>query len=71
MMGSGAKSVPLPALLNAVKSTFDAVGPAKLRIATKVVPLSEVEIHWNAPGKPRLVFTLGCTGNELPERPCL
>jgi NADPH:quinone reductase-like Zn-dependent oxidoreductase len=58
LMGSGAKSVPLPALLNAVKSTFDAVGPAKLRIATKAVPLSEVESNWNAPGKPRVVFTL-------------
>jgi NADPH:quinone reductase-like Zn-dependent oxidoreductase len=59
LMGSGYKSVPLPALLNAVRNTFDAVGPAKLRIATKSVPLSEVESHWNAPGKPRLVFTLG------------
>lgn len=59
LMGSGYKSVPLPALLNAVRNTFDAAGPAKLRIATKSVPLSEVESHWNAPGKPRLVFTLG------------
>ncbi|MFY9940385.1 MAG: zinc-binding alcohol dehydrogenase family protein [Silvibacterium sp.] len=59
LMGSGAKSVPMPALLNAVKSTFEVVGPANLRIATKTVPLSEVESHWNAPGKPRLVFTLG------------
>jgi NADPH:quinone reductase-like Zn-dependent oxidoreductase len=58
LMGSGAKSVPMPALLNAVKSTFEAFGPANLRIATKTVPLSEVESHWNAPGKPRLVFTL-------------
>jgi NADPH:quinone reductase-like Zn-dependent oxidoreductase len=59
LMGSGYKSVPLPALLNAVRNTFDAVGPANLQIATKAVPLSEVESHWNAPGKPRLVFTLG------------
>jgi NADPH:quinone reductase-like Zn-dependent oxidoreductase len=58
LMGSGYKSVPLPALLNAVKSAFDAVGPANLRIATKTVPFSEVESHWNAPGKPRVVFTL-------------
>jgi len=58
LMGSGAKSVPMPALLNAVKNTFDAVGPASLQIATKTVPLSAVESHWNAPGKPRLVFTL-------------
>jgi NADPH:quinone reductase-like Zn-dependent oxidoreductase len=59
LMGSGAKSVPMPALLNAVKCTFEAVGPANLQIATKTVPLSEVESHWDAPGKPRLVFTLG------------
>lgn len=59
LMGSGAKSVPLPALLNAVRSTLDAVGPAKLRIATRTVPLSEVESHWSAPGKPRVVFTIG------------
>jgi NADPH:quinone reductase-like Zn-dependent oxidoreductase len=58
LMGSGYKSVPLPALLNAVKSTFNAVGPANLRIATKTVPLSEVESNWSAPGKPRVVFTL-------------
>lgn len=59
LMGSGAKSVPIPALLNAVKNTFDAVGPANLRIATKAVSLSEVEDYWNAPGKPRVVFTIG------------
>jgi NADPH:quinone reductase-like Zn-dependent oxidoreductase len=59
LMGSGYKSVPLPTLLNAVKSTFDAVGPANLQIATRTVPLSEVESNWNAPGKPRVVFTLG------------
>jgi NADPH:quinone reductase-like Zn-dependent oxidoreductase len=58
LMGSGYKSVPLQALLNAVRNAFDAVGPANLQIATKTVPLSEVESHWNAPGKPRLVFTL-------------
>jgi NADPH:quinone reductase-like Zn-dependent oxidoreductase len=59
LMGSGYKSVPLPTLLNAVKNTFDAVGPAKLQIATRTVPLSELESNWNAPGKPRVVFTLG------------
>jgi NADPH:quinone reductase-like Zn-dependent oxidoreductase len=59
LLGSGYKSVPLPNLLNAVKSTFDAVGPANLQIATRTVPLSEVESNWNAPGKPRVVFTLG------------
>jgi NADPH:quinone reductase-like Zn-dependent oxidoreductase len=59
LMGSGYKSVPLPALFEAVKSTFDAAIPARLRVATKVVALAEVEQHWNAPGKPRVVFTIG------------
>jgi NADPH:quinone reductase-like Zn-dependent oxidoreductase len=59
LMGSGLKSVPLPALFAAVKSTFDATIPAGLQIATKNVPLAEVEQHWNAPGKPRVVFTIG------------
>jgi NADPH:quinone reductase-like Zn-dependent oxidoreductase len=58
LMGSGAKSVPLPTLLAAVGKVFDVVGPAKLQIATKVVPLSSIEENWNAPGKPRVVFTM-------------
>ncbi len=60
LMGSGLKSLPLSVLLQAIKSVFDAVGPAGLKIATTVVPLSEVEEVWNkAPGKPRLVFSIG------------
>jgi len=59
LMGSGMKSVPQPALLNAVRRTLDAAVPAHLRIATKTVPLAQVERHWNDAGKSRLVFTLG------------
>jgi NADPH:quinone reductase-like Zn-dependent oxidoreductase len=59
LMGSGYKSVPLPALFAAVKSTFDATIPAKLQIAAKAVSFAEVEQYWNAPGKPRVVFTIG------------
>jgi NADPH:quinone reductase-like Zn-dependent oxidoreductase len=59
LMGSGYKSVPLPKLLTAVKNVFEIALPACLQIATKAVPLSEVEKHWSAPGKPRIVFTLG------------
>lgn len=58
LMGSGAKSVPFPKLLDAVRSVFEAVAPAELQIATKTVPLSEVEEAWDAPGKPRIVFTI-------------
>lgn len=58
LMGSGAKSVPLPTLLNAVKPTFDAMIPAQLCIATKAVPLAEVERYWDSSGRPHVVFTL-------------
>jgi NADPH:quinone reductase-like Zn-dependent oxidoreductase len=59
LMGSGAKSVRLSALLEAIKSVFEVTIPARLQIATKTVPLSEVKDYWSAPGKPRVVFTLG------------
>jgi NADPH:quinone reductase-like Zn-dependent oxidoreductase len=60
LMGSGVKSVRSSALFEAIKSVFAATIPAKLQIATKVVPLSEVEEYWSAPGKPRVVCTLSC-----------
>jgi NADPH:quinone reductase-like Zn-dependent oxidoreductase len=58
LMGSGYKSVPFSALLNAVKSTFAAAIPAQLHVATKTVSLAEVEHYWSSAGKPRVVFTL-------------
>jgi hypothetical protein len=58
-MGSGLKSVRPSVLFEAIKGVFEATIPAKLQIATKTVPLSEVEEYWSAPGKPRVVFTLG------------
>jgi NADPH:quinone reductase-like Zn-dependent oxidoreductase len=59
LMGSGVKSVPLPTLLQAIRSVFEAVQPAGLKIATTVVPLSEVEEAWRkAAGKPRVVFSI-------------
>jgi NADPH:quinone reductase-like Zn-dependent oxidoreductase len=58
LMGSGTKSVRLSALLGAIKTVFEATIPARLQIATKTVPLSEVKEHWGASGKPRVVFTL-------------
>src|SRR5882757_2784436 len=60
LMGSGVKSVRLSVLLHAIRSVFEAVQPAGLKIATKVVPLSEVEEVWDkAAGKPRVVFSIG------------
>jgi NADPH:quinone reductase-like Zn-dependent oxidoreductase len=59
LMGSGVKSVRMTVLLDAIRNVFEAAGPASLKIATKTVPLSEVESTWeNAPGKPRVVFTM-------------
>jgi len=58
LMGSGVKSVPFQKLLGAIRNVFDAVGPARLRIATRTVPLSALEGTWDAPGKPRIVFNI-------------
>ncbi len=58
LMGSGLKSVRASGLLRAIKNVFEVTTPAGLQIATKAVPLSQVEEYWNVPGKPRIVFTL-------------
>lgn len=58
LMGSGTKSVRLSALLAAIQSVFEATIPARLQIATKTIPLSQVKECWSASGKPRVVFTL-------------
>ena len=60
LMGSGLKSVRMSVLLESIASVFAAAGPARLKIATRAVPLSEVESVWqNAAGNPRVVFTIG------------
>jgi NADPH:quinone reductase-like Zn-dependent oxidoreductase len=60
LMGSGVGSLSRVALVQSIKKVFDAVGPAGLKVATQVVPLSQVEEVWEkASGKPRLVFTIG------------
>ncbi len=58
LMGSGVKSVPFPKLLDSIRNGFEALGPARLQIATRAVALSTIEENWDAPGKPRIVFTL-------------
>ena len=59
LMGSGIKSVPLPDLLAAVGHVFAATVPANLRIATRVLPLSDVQTAWDEKGgKARVVFVL-------------
>ncbi len=58
LMGSGVKSVPFPKLLGSIKSVFEAVGPARLQIATRTMGLAEIEEAWKSPGKPRIVMTI-------------
>lgn len=57
LMGSGIKSIPLPDLLAAVGHVFAAAIPAKLQIAIRALPLSDVQTAWNDEGgKERIVF---------------
>ncbi|MDE1178803.1 MAG: zinc-binding alcohol dehydrogenase family protein [Edaphobacter sp.] len=58
LMGSGVKSVPFAKLLEAIESVFAAVVPAKLEVATRVMPLAEIAEAWDAPGKPRVVVKI-------------
>ena len=58
IMGSGLKSVPMSKLFESIRQTFDLAAHGKLYLPTKVVPLARVAENWEAPGKPRLVFTL-------------
>jgi NADPH:quinone reductase-like Zn-dependent oxidoreductase len=59
LMGSGFKSVRSETLLGGIKRIFEATMPARLQIAMKVIPLSQIEEFWSAPAKPRVVCTLG------------
>ena len=60
LMGSGIGSVSRKALVQSISSVFEAVGPAGLTVATRVVPLPDVESAWDkATGQPRVVFTVG------------
>lgn len=35
------------------------IAPAKLQVATEVMPLSHIEQAWKAPGKPNIVVRIG------------
>jgi NADPH:quinone reductase-like Zn-dependent oxidoreductase len=58
LMGSGAKSVPFPKLLDAIRQVFAVTESADLQIATKTAALAAIEEAWNAPGYPRVVVKI-------------
>ena len=57
-MGSGAKSVPFPKLLDAIAEVFAVAAPAKLQIATRTAPLSPIEEAWGFAGNPRVIVAI-------------
>jgi NADPH:quinone reductase-like Zn-dependent oxidoreductase len=59
MMGSGIGSIPLDRLLHAAGAVLQAAEPGKFAIATKAVPLAEVETAWPLDdSRRRTVFTI-------------
>jgi NADPH:quinone reductase-like Zn-dependent oxidoreductase len=59
LMGSGIGSIPLKGLVGAIRGVLQAVVPGKLKIETKVVPLTDVEDTWNKDsGTSRVVFVV-------------
>jgi hypothetical protein len=54
----GVPSSPPMKLFECIRQTYDLAAHGKLYLPTKVVPLATVAENWDAPGKPRLVFTL-------------
>jgi NADPH:quinone reductase-like Zn-dependent oxidoreductase len=60
LMGSGIGSVSRLALVESIRKVFEAVQPAGLKVAIRVVPLADVADVWEkAGGKPRVVLTIG------------
>lgn len=59
LMGSGIGSVPLDGMVKSIGELMRAATPGGFEIATKTVPLSEVEQVWaTASGTPRIVFQI-------------
>jgi hypothetical protein len=58
-MGGGVGSIPLKRLVGAIRGVLQAVVPTKLKIKTKVVPLTDVEDTWNNDsGASRVAFVV-------------
>jgi NADPH:quinone reductase-like Zn-dependent oxidoreductase len=63
LMGSGIGSIPMNRLVNAIGELLQATVPGGFEIATKAVPLSELEEAWLTDTIiPRTVFTIGSKG---------
>ena len=58
LMGSGIGSIAFERLIASIAGVFDAVGPADLQIATRTVPLADIEHVWRDEGAERIVFTV-------------
>jgi NADPH:quinone reductase-like Zn-dependent oxidoreductase len=59
LMGSGLGSVPIDRIVGAIEEVLHAAVAGCLEIATKPVPLSEVEQAWSSNAyMPRVVFTI-------------
>ena len=60
LMGSGIGSIPMPRIFDAIAEVLNAAVPGGFKIATKVVPLSQVESYWtDVGGRARTVFMTG------------
>jgi hypothetical protein len=56
-MGSGIGSIPVGSLVKAIGELMQAAVPGRFEIATRAVPLRDVERVWAEPaGMPRIVF---------------
>lgn len=59
LMGSGLGSVPVDRIVAAIEEVLRAAVPGRFQIATKPIPLNEVERAWSAhTNLPRIVFTI-------------
>jgi hypothetical protein len=60
LKGSGLGSVPVKRIVTGIEEVLHAAVVGHFRIATKAVPLSEVEGVWSSDTyMPRIVFTIG------------
>ena len=60
LMGSGIGSIPMSRIFDAITQVLNAAVSGGFKIATKVVPLSQVESHWtDVETRARTVFTTG------------